>query len=200
MSASASDPQLVAARQYGASASDIAMLADFKQRVAEFQAARRELQKIGAQIARTNDMAAWAEYGKLVERADSIERNVTAVTNAIDSALKSARAALGLEGVRALAGLGIVWVLPVAVIAGAVAIIGYWMADYLKFAKRYSEQQRIVAELVQQGVNPIEAQRQAAEVVAAAAPSMFGNVAGVLKFVAIVGVGFFVWQQYRRRS
>lgn len=198
MSATANDPHIVAARQYGASSEDLSLLAKFKARVADFQAARRNLQKIGAQVARTNDMRAWEEYGKLAARADAIESKVTAALNAIDSAFKAARAALGLEGVRTLAGLGIVWVLPVAVIAAAIAVIGYWMTDYLKFAERYSEQQRVAQELVAQGVDPVEAQRQAADIVAAAAPKGLGeSLGGVLKIALVAGLGVWLWQRFR---
>lgn len=200
MAAITNDSHVIAAQQYGASSSDVSMLANFKNRVGEFNAARRELQKIGAQIARTNDMDAWRQYGELVARADAIESKVGGALRAIDSALKSARAALGLEGMHALAGLGIVWVLPIAIIAAALAVLGYWLADYMKFAKRYAEQQRVAGELVAQGVAPAEAQRQAAAVVAAAAPSGFGeSLGGVLKFAAILGVGLFVWHQYAKR-
>ena len=193
------DPHIMAAREYGASSSDVSMLANFKSRVAEFQAARGELQKIGAAIARTNDMEAWRQYGELVARADSIESKVTAALRAIDSTLSAARAAIGLDGVRALAGLGFVWVLPIAIIAAALAVLGYWLSDYAKFAARYREQQRVASDLVAQGVDPIEAQRQASAVVAAAAPRTFGeSLGGVLKFGAILAAGLYVWHLYRR--
>lgn len=198
MTTAATDPHVATARQYGASSSDISALASFKARVAEFNAARANLQKIGAAIARTNDMEAWRQYGELVARADGIQSKVSSVMGAIDSAFRTARAALGLDGLRALSGLGIVWLLPVAAIVAAAAVIGYWLADYAKFAKRYSEQQRIAAELVAQGVDPAEAQRQAAQVAAAAAPQGLGEaVGGLLKFAVIIGVGFFVWSRYR---
>lgn len=192
------DPHIVAARQYGASSSDISLLATFKQRVAEFQAARGELQRIGAAIARTNDMEAWREYGELVARSDAIEGKVTAALNAIDASLRAVRAAVGLDGLRALSALGIVWLIPVAVIAAALALLGYWLSDFMKFRERFGEQQRVAQELVAQGVDPIEAQRQASEIVAAAAPPPFGAaVVGLLKFALILGVGVWAWQRYR---
>ena len=192
------DPHVVAATQYGASSSDISMLRTFKQRVAEFQAARGELQKIGAAIARTNDMQAWREYGELVARSESIESKVTAALRAIDASLAAVRAAVGLDGLRALSALGIVWLIPVAIIAAALAVLGYWLADYAKFAARYREQQRVASELVAQGVDPIEAQRQASTVVAAAAPQGIGDaLGGLFKFAAILAVGYFVWSRYK---
>jgi hypothetical protein len=192
------DPHILAAQQYGASSSDISMLSTFKARVAEFMAARANLQSIGAAIARTNDMQAWKEYGELVARSESIQSKVTAAMNAIDASLRAVRAAVGLDGLRALSSLGIVWLIPVAIIAGALAVLGYWLSDYAKFAARYREQQRVASELVAQGVDPIEAQRQASQVVAAAAPKGFGEVAGgLLKFALIIGVGFYVWSRYR---
>ena len=189
---------VASAKQLGASKADLTLLEQFRNRVETFQRSRAELQTIGAQIARTNDMAAWKEYGDLVARADAIEAKVTAALRAIDSAIAAGRAALGLDGMRALAGLGIVWFIPVAVIAAALAVLGYWLADYAKFRARYSEQQRIAGELVAQGVEPIEAQRQASAAVAAAAPSTFGEAAGTVIKVAAIGFGLYLfWRAYR---
>jgi hypothetical protein len=186
---------VASAKQLGASKADLTLLEQFRNRVETFQRSRAELQTIGAQIARTNDMTAWKEYGELVARADSIETKVTAALRAIDSAIAQGRAALGLEGMRALAGLGIVWLIPAAVILAALGVLGYWLADYAKFRARYSEQQRVAGELVAQGVDPIEAQRQASAVVTAAAPStLAGNVGSALKYALIIGVAFYAWQ------
>jgi hypothetical protein len=193
------DPHVLAAQQYGASSSDISLLRTFKQRVAEFQTARGELQRIGAAIARTNDMEAWKQYGELVARSEAIESKVSAAMRALDASLAAVRAAVGLDGLRALSSLGLVWLIPVAVIAAALAVLGYWLSDFVKFRQRYTEQQRVAQELVSQGVDPIEAQRQAAEVVASAAPPAFGeSIAGALKFAAILGVVFFAWRQWGR--
>ena len=194
------DAQIVAAQQYGASKSDLSMLQTFKQRAAEFLGARADLQRLGAHIARTtNDEKTLLEYGALVDRAAFIEEKISQATRAIDASFTAVRRAIGLDGLRALSALGIVWLLPVAIVAGALAVLGYWLSDFAKFKARFSEQQRVAAELVSQGVAPIEANRQAAAIVASAEPQgLAATVGGALKFALIAVAGFYLWQTYKR--
>ena len=187
-----------AARAAGASSSDLALISKLKAYAAQFTAYRQDLQRRGPAIARTNDYDLMVEYGRLVDRADYIQEKVTAALAAIDSAFRTARSALGLDGLRALSALGVVWLIPVAVIAAAVALIGYWITDYLKFVKRDDARQQIVAQLTAAGMSPIEANRQAAETTKEAG-GLFADVGKAAGLVAALVGAYFFYQWYRGR-
>ena len=188
--------QIEAAVSAGATASDISLIQNLKDRAAEFETARLELVRLGPAVARTNDYELLMEYGRLTARADSIKAKITAATKAIDNAISWGRATFGSEGMSSLSSLGLVWFLPAAVITAAVAVIGYWLSDYFKFARRFTEQNRIAVDLVAQGMAPAEAQRQAAEAVAATSPGMFAGIIDnkLLLFGGLLVVGFLVYR------
>lgn len=188
-----------AARAAGASESDLAAIVRLKQLAAQFEAYRLELVRRGPAVAKTNDYNLMVEYGRLVERADSIKAMVTKALAAIDSAFRAARSALGLGGLRAVSSLGFVWLIPVAIIAAAVAGLGYWISDYLKFARRFDEQQRIADELTAAGMSPIEANRQAAATVKDAAGGLFADVGKAAGVVGGLVAAYFFYQWWRSR-
>lgn len=189
--------QVQAAQDAGASPSDVSQLQRLKDRVAEFLSARQHLLEIGPAVARSDDEQLMAEYGELLERADFLESKISAATSAVDQVIRWGRGALGLDGVRELGQLGVVWFLPATVIAGAVALIGYWLADYAKFARKFREQQRIAEQLRQQGVDPAEAERQAAAAVAQTVPSWLAPLTTPLGLAALVVGGYLVWRASR---
>lgn len=193
------DPTLAAAAEAGASHSDLDLIATLKSRVADFNAARDELQRMGAAVAHAGNVELEREYGRLVGRAEQIQSQIDAALGAVDSALKWARAAIGLEGLRSLSAMGVAWFLPAAVLVGAIAVIGYFLTDYIKFAKRFNEQTRITQELVAAGIDPATAQRQAAETVAAAAPGFsFGGFSQPLMLGLLATLGVLLWTRYRQ--
>ena len=181
-----------AARQAGASEQDLSMIGELVARAQDFEAARQELMRMGAAVARTGDNALMQEYGDLVARADSIRSKIDAATQALDSAIAWARGTFGVSGMQTLAELG-AWFLPIAAITAATAVLGYWISDYVKFSRRFNEQQRIARELQAAGADPVTAQRQAAESVAATSPGVFAGFGGLtapvlLAALLIVGV------------
>jgi len=192
-----SDEQARAAEAAGATAGDLDLIARLKLRAQDFELARRELQRMGPAIARTNDTALLMEYGRLVERSDRIKSQISAATGAIDKAISWARAALGELSHAELGALGVVWLLPGAVILTALAVIGYWLADYRKFSMRFNEQARIAGELVAGGMDPAAANLEAGRAVAATAPGMFG-LGNIATLVAIVGLALFAFSNVRR--
>jgi hypothetical protein len=186
--------QLEAATAAGASDAELSQILNLKARAAEFQRAFDQLLSWGAAVEGTE---LEAEYSKLVGRGFSLRDQVQAATAAIDDALRWARGVFGLDGLQALAGLGIVWFIPLAAIGAAVAALGWWLADYAKFARKFAEQGRIAAELRAAGVDPIEAQRQAAAAVASTVPGWLAPLAGPLGLAALAAVGFLIWQRTR---
>lgn len=192
-----SDEQAAAARAAGATDADLDLIARLKARAHDFELARQELQRMGAAIARTNDTALLMEYGRLVERSDRIKSQISAATSAIDKAVSWARAALGELSAPELGALGVVWLLPGAVILAALAVIGYWLTDYRKFALRFNEQTRIASELVAGGMAPGAANIEAGRAVAATAPGMFG-LGNFATLAAIIGLAVFAFASMRR--
>lgn len=189
--------QVQAAEEAGASEFELGQIFSLKERAAEFAAAFDALLSWEQQIAGT-DLE--PEYQRLVDRGFSLHDTVTEVMAQIDSALGWVRGVFGLEGLRATGTLGLVWFIPLAAIAAALAALSFWLNDYIKFSKRFTEQQRIARELEAQGVAPVEAQRQAAAAVAATAPSGFlAPLATPLGMLALVGGGWFVWRWWQSR-
>lgn len=186
-----------AARDAGASERDLSIIGNLKTRAAEFEAARQELVRMGPAIARTNDYDLMVQYGELVNRADSIKSKINTAMSVIDRSIQMARAAFGSAGMSALSDLGVVWFLPVAVVTAATAVIGYWLTDYLKFSERFKQQARIASELEARGLDPVEAQRQAAEAVAATAPGWFSAFTGkTALWAGVLLVGALVYREW----
>lgn len=193
------DAYLQAARDSGAADADLSLIENLRQRAAEFEMYYQDLLGKGAAIARSGDNAMMQEYGDLIARAETIREKITAATSAIDKAIGWARGTFGSAGMNQLSSLGLVWFLPAAVITAAVAVIGYWVNDYVKFARRFAEQQRIAADLAARGMDPAEANRQAAAAVAETVPGWFGGsgTSKVLLWAALLGVGLMVYRSYR---
>lgn len=188
--------QIAAAEESGASDFELAQIFSLKQRAQEFAQAFDTLLSWRAQVVGT-DLE--AEYSALVDRGFSLEQTVQTVMAQIDAALGWVRNVIGLNGLQAVGALGLVWLIPLAAIAAALAAIGFWLNDYMKFAKRFAEQQRIARELEAQGIAPVEAQRQAAAAVSATAPGFLSAFASPLGMLALVGGGWLAWRWYRNR-
>lgn len=191
------DAQTRAAKAAGASEADLSLIQRFKSRARDFQLARDELQRMGAAVAKTNDYDLLMEYSRLVDRGNTIAATIEKATRAIDDAIAFARGALGDLTHERLGSLGVVWLLPSAVLLGAIAVVGYWLADYMKFAKRFNEQARIAAELERQGMDPAQAQVEAGRAVGATAPTFFGQLGNAATLVAIAVVGFVLFRNWR---
>lgn len=195
----AGDATLEAAAQVGATPSDLDLIAQLQERVGVFQMSRAELQRLGAAVAATTDNDLWQQYGDLVARADSLESTIQGALDAVDSAIRYAKNALGLGAVRRLGGLGIVWLIPVAIIAAAIAALGYWLTDFAKVRARILQQQSIAQQLQAAGVDAAEANRQASAAVAASQPSgILDTALSLAKYALAIGVGWWLWRKYGR--
>lgn len=194
MAAELTPEQVDAAAAAGASDWELSRILDLKSKAAEFQAAFNALLAAGPAVVGTE---LEAEHGALVERGARLRDQVQGALDAIDTALRWVRGTFGLEGARTLAGLGLVWFLPLAAITAAIAALGFWLADYAKFAKRFAEQQRIAAELESAGIDPVEANRQAAAAVSSAAPGLFTAFSGPVALIGLAVVGYLIARELR---
>lgn len=197
------EAQVQAAREAGASERELRELANLKTRAQEFEAARSWLESIGPEVMSTGDTELMVMYGSLLNRADAIKSRIAQVTNTLDQALRWARGVIGLNGMRTLSGLGVVWFVPLAVMAGAAAMIGWWMKDYLRFRERFVAQRETAARLKSEGMDPAEAERQAADIVSRTAGrgffAAFGGDMGKVFGVASVGLlALYIWNRRSR--
>lgn len=186
------------ARQAGASESDLEVIRQFKERAQDFALSEANLHKLGVAVARMGDAELEKEYGDLVARADWIRSKIQAVTQAIDNAIRTAKSILGLQGLNAVGQLG-AWFIPIAVIVGAVAIIGYWLADYAKFVRKLQEREQIAADLVAQGVDPQAAELQASRAISESTRGGLFNVdfSSPIVIALLIGAGIWLYQRSR---
>lgn len=105
-----------------------AKVAELKARAQEFAALFADLQGKAAQAAR---LGLSSEYNDLMNRGALIRNSVQSVTSAIDSIYNSVSNLFGLSGIQRdhLGNLGVIPLIPIAVIVGAIALIVKWLSD-----------------------------------------------------------------------
>lgn len=126
------------------------ILADFKAKAAEFKNAFDFLVNNPSKFA--NNAALNSQRNTLIQTGQVIRATIETTTSAIDKAnqlLNSFKNMIGLSG------LGVIpVVLPIAVVAGSVAAITYWLTQF------YSLQKTMYNDLIQQGVPATQAVKQ----------------------------------------
>lgn len=199
--------QIAAAEAAGATELELSKILSLKRLAAQFAEAFQNLLTWGDAVEGTEFEA---EYDKLMGRGLDLRDEVAALMNGIDSMIATVAGwwrklisyipGLGTMRPYDAEAFGVVWFIPVAAIGAAVTALGFWLADYAKFAKRFAEAQRIARDLQSQGVAPIEAQRQAAAAVAGTAPGFLSNLGGSLGLVALLGGGWLLYQWSQSRG
>lgn len=119
------------------------------------------------------------EKDALLSRAETIRKTIRGLTSWSDTLR-----------INELDGMGFLPLIPVAVIGGAVAAIGYWANDYAKFAKAINYQ----STLVSQGIAPDQAAIMAQQ--QAESGSTLFQLSGIMKIAALMGIGWFVYKKY----
>ena len=125
-----------------------------------------------------------AEKDKLLSRAETIRKTIKGLTSWSDT----------LKISELNQGLGFLPLIPVAIIGGAVASIGYWLNDYAKFSKSIAYQ----ADLVSQGIPPAQAAIMAND--QAQSGSIIGELSGIMKMVLIAGAGYFIYIKFVKKA
>ena len=188
----------------GADTFELSSILNFKQQAERFRVAFANLLAWEDQVRGTE---LEDEYDELAGRGFGLRDQIASVMQKLDAALRWLKGLIpGLDGLAA-GGLGILPLIPIAAIVAVLAVIGFWLADYAKFAKKFAEQQRIAAQLRAEGVAPVEANRQAAAAVADTTPGALANVFGSgglfsspwLIGALLVGGGFYFWSRNRSR-
>jgi hypothetical protein len=126
-----------------------------------------------------------AEYDAIMSRGSWVKATIQQVTSGIDSAwsaVQSIPMLNGLRNVNNLRGMGIVPLIPIAVIAGAVAVIVAWLSD------AYSLQQKInLAKST--GASP----SQAANIIGAGSGSTAGGFIQSVGTLLLIGAAVFLF-------
>jgi hypothetical protein len=133
-----------------------------------------------------------AEYDALMNRGAFVRNQVTTVTTAIDNAWATAKSWVGMSGVGEM---GFIPLIPLAVIVGAIAVVGSWNAAAIIMRTRLQRLQLEAAQKAGVGagdINKIISEQNASN----ADVGLFGNqfkdaFSGVIKYAAI-GIGLYL--------
>lgn len=171
------------------------LVGQFKQRAREFMAVWNTLQSKASDVSRFP--ALQKEYADLNRRAGFIKTSITKITNTVDSIMGWFRSVFGLSGVESLEGLGILPLLPIAIIAGALTLIGKWISDVYIFNKKLEEQKRL---------EPLVGVTQASRIVQRTGPQgMFASFGRNIMPVLLIGgalllFGPMLFKQFKKPS
>lgn len=123
------------------------VITKFKNYAAKFASNYNELKSVDI------DAGKYPELSKLqldlLRRGLTVKATIQSVMGAVDNAWTWLKGQFGFEGVRELGslstGLGVVPLVPIAVVVAAVALIAKWLMDYNSFKTRLTEVKRLEA-------------------------------------------------------
>lgn len=136
------------------------VIGQFRRKVAEFEAMLAKLQSQKPIAAK--DPALADEYSALMNKATALQEKIKQIRDATSDAIDWIKGVFGFDG------LGIVPLIPIAVVAGAIAAIGYWIKDAYEFSKKLEK----VEQLEKQGMPTGQAIDTANKLTSG--PSIFG--------------------------
>lgn len=137
-----------------------------------------------------------AEKRELLTRGDSIKEKITYITGKVDEAWNWLTSNFGLSGYEMEeqledTGLGLLPIVPIAVVVGAVALIVKWCLD----AKRFADKIKLMGNLRRQGYSPDKATEIIKDLENKTAIFNFGSA---LPVVLIGGFALLAWIKHRR--
>lgn len=122
---------------------------ELKARAAEFMNLFSDLETRQAQAAAAGLSA---EYNNLMSRGATIKARVLQVTNAIDGVYNSVSNLFGLSGFKpgsGLGNLGLIPLIPIAIIVGAIALMVSWITDAYTMRNKLAAAQAVGANAAQ---------------------------------------------------
>jgi len=150
---------------------DVGMLQNFKNKATAFNQKFEKLKTMRSQVA--NYPALNREFNTLVNRGASIKTTISTITGGVDSVVQWFNNLFGKSD--QVNGLGLLPLIPIAIVAGSLVAMGKFATDIFLFQRRFEETKR----LEQRGIKPA----RAAEIVAGKAP--IGVIAGMTREVMI---------------
>jgi len=138
------------------------VIGKFRDKAQEFTQAYNKLLSVKGEASATRATA--KEYNDLIARGKKIKSNVQSITSKIDGAWAWLKSNFGFDGIEEannmarINGLGVLPIIPIAVVGGSIALLGKWVSDAYIFMEKLKESKRLQME---KGLTP----EQAAKVV-----------------------------------
>lgn len=165
---------------------------EFKEKAREFSDALTAFIELGKDPILSANATLQAEYNALLERGFSIKDKVAGITNKIDAALKWVKDTFGeisIDEAQQLGAFPLLALVPIAAIAGALALITKWLSDIYLFNRRMTETKN----LLEKGVAP----QQVESLIAASSPApLLGNMQVLVKWGMIGFAAYLVYQGF----
>lgn len=159
-----------------------AKVSELKARAAEFMSLFQDLETRGAQAAA---LGLSAEYNELMGRGASIKARVLQVTGAIDSVYNNVSNLFGLAGYKPVSGLGnlgLIPLIPIAIIVGAIALMVSWITDAYNLRNKLAAAQFA-------GANAAQITQIASGGSSSFLPSLTGGLLGNTGVFLLIGAG-----------
>jgi len=126
-------------------------VAQLKDAVASFETTYANLQS-QSDIAKS-DPVLYADYSNLMDRGAYVKTVITDTINKLGGALDYAKSVVGVSG---MADLGVLPLIPIAVIAGALALITKWLTDAYAMSKKLNLLQQTYDDAKAAGASPAQ--------------------------------------------
>lgn len=166
----------------GVTKADSGMMENFKQRALVFSRTLEDLKKRES-IARSNP-AEYQKYREYVASGENIKRRIQQITGGVDSVVSWFTSLFDGNTARDAGQLGILPLIPIAIITASLAWMGSWIKDALAFNRRMDA----IANLESRGVSPGEA----AKIINKSMPGGFmETLAKEVKTPIVIGLGLF---------
>lgn len=130
-----------------------------------------------------------SEYDAIMGRGTTIKQQISNVTSGIDGILNAARGAFSLSGMN-MGGLGVIPLIPIAVIVGAIALLVGWLTDAYNLRAKLAAAKAAGA-TAQQTADIVNGGRSSSFF-----PSLPGNPTsfmGTATWLLVIGVGMMVF-------
>lgn len=177
------------------SSEELSWLDKFRKSVQEFRNAFDTMVQNRSYVAARPEWQ--AEYnslfneGSIVKRAvETVAATVDGVVGAASSAWNSVKDFFGFDGIppRRPQGLGVLPLLPIAAISGAIAYMGAWVAKVYIFNRKLEEAKRLES----LGVNP----QEAAALTQGYGENSLADAINAIKVPLLIGGGIFLLVKY----
>lgn len=156
------------------------VIGKFKAKASEFERERLKLEKYKTLAARNPKTK--AEFERLSGQGVSIKANIQKITSSVSDTWNWLKSSIGLSG------LGILPLIPIAVVAGSVTLMSKWLADAYMFNKKMESIEKLQAK----GVSASEASAIVDRADQPIGSGLFGGIGKSVVLIALVGVGAFL--------
>jgi len=119
------------------------------------------------------------EYNDLVHRSKLIEENVRKVMSGVDYVANLFKSTFGEANAHSMGQIGVIPLVPLAIIGGSVALLSKWLTDAYMFVAKMNK----VKELEASGMST----QQAIATVKQLSPSPFDGIMGMLPMILLGG-------------